>query len=601
MTLLVSILAALLSAGPGDAERLSRGDTLPNHLYLEQIRALPVQYEGRWSPLDTVARDVVRQVTGRTRFEGRDPVLTLLAWTFDPQEWSRRPLIPVGDAALRRELRLPAAQTVFSYDDLVGDDYLLSLIDAAANEEPGRKPDPLQAKVRDLNERLVLLQEVFGGEAIRPVPDAEQVLGRWLSIGAAARRDPELLRPAVAAWADLQKAFLADEGPGFASAAERLRTAVAALPAAFKPDPRLIRTELFYNRIHPFGVAWKWMIGGAVLTGIANLIRRRWFDVVTAVVLLTGFAILTYGLWLRWQIAGRLPAANMFESLLLLSWGMGTFAIVAAFVFPYRIVPLMASAMAALALVLADVLLDPAIRPIPPLLQDTIWMSIHVPIIMVSYSVLALGVMLAHGQVLVMATVPRSRGLAATIDALHYWYIHVGSILLLAGIMTGSMWAASSWGRYWGWDPKEVWSLVAFLGYMAILHVRIDLERRSPGMYAIGAVLLVGLFAVVVPLLAPITPTRLLALIGAAAAIVVFATTRGPFAAAVKSILAFWLIIMTYLGVNFVLGTGLHSYGFGTGAVVSWMFWIAGLDLALVSLCAIVYLVHSRRTALAMR
>ena len=71
-----------------------------------------------------------------------------------------------------------------------------------------------------------------------------------------------------------------------------------------------------------------------------------------------------------------------------------------------------------------------------------------------------------------------------------YWYIHVGSILLIAGILTGSIWAASSWGRYWGWDPKEVWSLVAFLAYMAILHARFDrqigelrrrgLERSSP-------------------------------------------------------------------------------------------------------------------------
>ena len=102
---------------------------------------------------------------------------------------------------------------------------------------------------------------------------------------------------------------------------------------------------------------------------------------------------------------------------------------------------------------------------------------------------------------------------------LQYFYIHVGSILLVAGILTGSMWAASSWGRYWGWDPKEVWSLVAFLAYMAILHARAE---------------------------------RLI----------------GNFGVAAWSIAAFQTILMTYLGVNFVLSAGLHSYGFGDSSVV---------------------------------
>ena len=54
-----------------------------------------------------------------------------------------------------------------------------------------------------------------------------------------------------------------------------------------------------------------------------------------------------------------------------------------------------------------------------------------------------------------------------------YWYMFVGSIFLVAGIITGSMWAASSWGRYWGWDPKETASLVTWLIYSAYLHARI--------------------------------------------------------------------------------------------------------------------------------
>jgi cytochrome c biogenesis factor len=92
------------------------------------------------------------------------------------------------------------------------------------------------------------------------------------------------------------------------------------------------------------------------------------------------------------------------------------------------------------------------------------------------------------------------------------------------------MWAASSWGRYWGWDPKEVWSLVAFLAYMAILHARFDLQIRD-------------------------------------------------FGVAVGSIAAFWAILMTYLGVNFVLASGLHSYGFGSSSLVNAMAGIAAVEI----------------------
>jgi ABC-type transport system involved in cytochrome c biogenesis permease subunit len=156
------------------------------------------------------------------------------------------------------------------------------------------------------------------------------------------------------------------------------------------------------------------------------------------------------------------------------------------------------------------------------------------------------------------------------------------------------MWAASSWGRYWGWDPKEVWSLIAFLGYLAILHVRINRERGRWWAWSIGLILGVALFVIVVPRLSPLTSGKILALAGTAIAMVVFVVSYGRFATALKSVLCFWLIIMTYVGVNYVLGIGLHSYGFGTGAVVRHLFLVGGIDLALVLVCCAIYIVRRR-------
>jgi len=143
------------------------------------------------------------------------------------------------------------------------------------------------------------------------------------------------------------------------------------------------------------------------------------------------------------------------------------------------------------------------------------------------------------------AAAPGRGDLIAATDHLHHRFIQVGVILLTAGIVTGSMWGSASWGRYWGWDPKEVWSLIALLGYVAILHAR------------------------------------------ATGWIRVFGT-------ALCSTLAFWLIVMAYLGVNYVLGIGLHSYAFGKGSVVRWLLIFGCVQLALTGGVVAVYV--TRRT-----
>jgi len=222
----------------------------------------------------------------------------------------------------------------------------------------------------------------------------------------------------------------------------------------------------------------------------------------------------------------------MYESMLFLAWGVGFFAVIAYGLLRNKTVVLNAAIMAALTMAMTDLLpIDRFIHPVPPVLAGTPWLAIHVPIIMVAYSVLALGLVIAHMQIGFTIFKPRAFEVIARMSELLYWYMFVGSILLIAGIFTGSMWAASSWGRYWGWDPKEVWSLVAFLAYMAILHAK-------------------------------------------------HAGYLARFGIAAVSILAFQTIIMTYLGVNFVLTTGMHSYGMGDSPVVMWMVIVALAETA---------------------
>jgi len=588
--LTIAIVTTLLSA-------LSSEARLPVSLDLDPVRAIPVQHDGRLPPLDTLARDTVESITGRAFYQGRDPVLWLLAWTFDPQTWQQVPLISIPNVEVRTKLMLPGSREVFSYEELVSEKTQRSLEACSSGIGVGTKMDPIQAKFNDLQKKLLLLARVFHGQMIRLVPDPDAPIGEWRPIAAAKQDAPIESSSVQDAWVTLKKAFLTDDGFGFASASQRLTTALAALPAAYRPEPRLIATELRYNRLKFFRTAWMVMAVGVLLAAIALWVRRQWYDALVVLVSLAGFGILTYGLWLRWQIAGRIPAANMFESLLFLSWGTGAFSILGMISLRNRIVPLNALAIGALALVLADCLpIDAYIRPIPPVLLDTVWMSIHVPVMMVSYSVLSLAALLAHVQLIGMAIAPARRAWANAIDVLHCRYIQIGSLLLAAGIITGSMWAASSWGRYWGWDPKEVWSLVALLGYLAILHVRLERKKVSLTSCGLAIVSTAALLIILATKFAPLSGKTGLVLTVAGIYILVFVLMRGVFATAIKSIFAFWLIIMTYIGVNYVLGAGLHSYGFGTGTVIHHLSRIAGLELVLIVVCSITYLARQGTT-----
>jgi cytochrome c-type biogenesis protein CcsB len=491
----------LLSALPASSVRAA---TLPDAATVETLRGLAVQHDGRTMPLDTMAREAVRKVCGRAGWDGADPVAIVLGWAFAPDDWAHVPMVKTGRANLLAAAGLPAGASRMSYDDLVSTQKLLDLFHAAHDKQRAdQKLNKVEEHALDLEERLVTVQNFFTHEAFRVLPAADPV---------AAWGVPEGLRTP----ADL-----------VAAAGRVLAQAPNSIPSS-----AAIGREITYNRVRPSRLAWWILVPSTLLAVLAWQRPNRVWKLLAPLGLAAGFAVMTWGIAVRWQVAGRIPASNMYESMLFLGWGVGLFALVASAILRNRLVVFNATAMSALTMVLVDRLpIDPFVHPMPPVLSGTPWLAIHVPIIMVSYSVLTLGVLVAHMQVgLTIAGKGRSPQ-ALHMNDLLYWYMHVGSILLIAGILTGSIWAASSWGRYWGWDPKEVWSLVAFLAYMAILHGRFD---------------------------------RII----------------GPFGVAVASIAAFWTILMTYIGVNFVLAAGLHSYGFGSSGVVRTMGAILVLEIA---------------------
>lgn len=491
---LLAGLAMLALARPAAAapDEVTKAD-------LDALRRLPVQHDGRLMPLDTWARENVWKITGRRQWQGRDAVAVAAGWLANPQAAANEPVIALDDAEVAAAIGLAGA-THAALVQVARSPQFGQLLREASEKEARNEPRRgVLADVEKVYERAQRMGDLIS-VGVRPVPVGGPAEARW-------NPPPQPGLPGLLALA---------RGPrleGWPSAAAMDR-------------------EVSYNATRPSRIAWIVLVAALAAAIAGWRTRNRKLDAAAAVLLVAGFGVMTWGLGTRWAVGGRVPASNMYESMLFLAWGVGLFALIALVFIRNRLVLVNASAGATLTMLLVDLLpMDGFIHPMPPVLTGTPWLAIHVPIIMVSYAVLALGVIIAHMQIAFGALAPKREDLIEKMADLNYWYTMVGSILLIAGILTGSIWAASSWGRYWGWDPKEVWSLVAFLAYMAILHGRSD---------------------------------RLL----------------GRFGVAAWSIIAFQTILMTYLGVNYVLGTGLHAYGFGDSPIVIWMVLIALAEIA---------------------
>ncbi len=366
--------------------------------------------------------------------------------------------------------------------------------------------------------------------------DGEPFL-RVSETGAEAGAEP--VRDAMRAFGEAYRAGAPLEAPA-AALADAVLTA-GTLPEA---DARAIDLELFYNAHKPWRMTAVAYTLAIIAFGASRLFFRRPLVIAAILLGLWGVGEHLLGIGLRVGILQRAPVSNTYESLL---W-MGLVAIgigLVAQLFNRKAYYLFAGVCAALLSVLFAMLvpIEQQTNALPAVLRSNYWLIVHVLTIVASYGILLVASVLGH--VYLFRTAILGQRLEQDPDDLlptthpltiqTYRCLQIGLFLLTAGTILGGVWAADSWGRFWGWDPKETWALISIVIYFAVLHARY-----------IGWIREFGLAAC--------------------------------------SILSFAAIVWTFYGVNYVMATGLHSYGFGSGGEV-WVLLYAILEVVFLVAC----------------
>ena len=546
-TIPVLLLILFMSGLTGvNAQKLVADKTVAN----EFGKVLVQDQKGRTKPLFTLSNDILRKVTRENEFEGLTSMQVFLGLYFDFNNWKDVPLIRISNGDLQKKLGISGKFASFSnLVNLEGNGaYKISdEVNAAYAKAPGER-SKMDKEIMKIDERINIVYMIYKGDFLKLFP-LKNGTHDWGSpqeaLQKAVSKDDSLylksIIPVLEEALQTNNIASARQVSGSIGAYQK-RFSQYALPSESKTNAELLYYKLgIFERLFPFYAT----IGLIMLIGLITMVIRgkketSLFVKVLGWLLFAGFLFHTLGLGLRWYIAGHSPMSNGYESMIFISW----VTLVAGFIFSRKSAfALSATAvLASMTLMVAHLsFMDPEITNLVPVLKSY-WLTLHVSVITGSYGFLGLGAILGL-ITLILLSLSNDRNrerISNTIDELtviNYKTLTLGLYFLTIGTFLGAVWANESWGRYWGWDPKETWSLITIIIYSIVIH-----SRLIPGMKDIFTFNLLSLFA-------------------------------------------FSSVLMTYFGVNYYL-SGLHSYASGDSVPVPSFVYVTVIVLAALSFLA---------------
>lgn len=498
---------------------------------------------GRFEPVNTLASEVIRKISKKNRIDGLNAEQVFLSMIIDPQKWEETPIIKVGNPDLIREIGASGKYASFAnFLDARGQYKLRKKVQDAYSRKPANRT-AYDKEIISVDERVNISYMIFTGEFLKLFPDPKNSNHAWYHPKEPIHvqgEDSLFIKKSILMLSQAMKSHDYDSADMYINGIKKYQNTYG---KEVIPSKTKIKTEILYNNINIFKKLFPYylLIGFILIIAlVAKIITPKmsikWLFRIAFAILSIAFLMHTIGLGARWYIAGRAPWSNGFESMTYVAWA----CLLSGFLFTRKSKFALAatSILAGLTLFVAHLSwMNPEITNLVPVLKSY-WLTIHVAIITGSYGFLALATIL--GMLSLFLMVLKNKKNETRIDTtvvelsrISEMTMIIGLYSLTIGTILGGVWANESWGRYWGWDPKETWALVSVLVYSFVLHM-----RYIPGLKSI-------------------------------------------FTFNLASVWAYSSIIMTYFGVNYYLA-GLHSYAKGDPVPIpSWVYYTVGILIVL--------------------
>nr|WP_228155833.1 cytochrome c biogenesis protein CcsA [Aliarcobacter skirrowii] len=485
---------------------------------------------GRMQPLATLNRQIVQKLSGRSTFLGMNSDQIILGMLSRPDFWKDVKILKINTPKLKKLLNIPVEEKYISFSEVFNQkgEYIIAKEAEAALLTKPIERGTFEKDIIKLDEKLNIIYSVFNGSLLNIFPkfyENETIDDnyKWYSPLEAIQNFSGQNQVAISQLVGgLLNSVAEYDWVESDKYVELIAMYQEKAGASVIPSSSKINAEILFNKLDLFfNLTLVYLLLGFVMLVVSFVLifnpnfKAQKTTKTLFMILAVVFAVQTFAMGYRWYISGHAPWSDTYESMLYISWS----AVFAGVMFFRRSLLALSSAviMAAIFMFTAHLTeIDPQITNLVPVLKSY-WLTIHVSILTASYGFFGLSAILGF-LTLIMFIFRKNRphldDIIKHVSAINEISLIVGLVFITVGNFLGGVWANESWGRYWGWDPKETWSYVSIIVYAIVVHLRF-----------------------IKPL-------------------------NNPYTLATASLLAFSSIMMTYLGVNYYL-SGLHSYATG--------------------------------------
>ncbi|WP_455634058.1 cytochrome c biogenesis protein CcsA [Parabacteroides sp.] len=529
------LVAALLSVGglraqgaaaPEMKEAIQKYTISPEHA--AKFGALPIQsVSGRMLPINTFSSEVLRKLHKSDRFGSLSSDQFLLSLLAMPDMWIRVPFIALSNRELAAYYDLTDKECAYiEVFDSHGRYKLQEKLDEAYNKMPAERTR-FDKDLIKLDEQVNIFHQLINCQLLNLFPKEDDPDHKWYAPGddlSVFSGKDSMFVSRIMGWylSEVQEGLKSGDWEKADEVVGMIHTYQQAKNKALDIRPEKIEAEIKYNRMDVFRQCKKGylILGGLLLVfAFAALFKPEKWVVYTTWVLGLGilavFLFHMYGMGMRWYIAGYAPWSNSYETMVYVAWA----TVLAGLLFARR-----STLTFALATLFGGIILfvsglswmDPQINPLVPVLKSP-WLMFHVAVIVGAYGFFGISCLIGLTNLVMMSVSGEKNSVTlkervrelSIVNEMSLW---IGLALMTIGTFLGAVWANESWGRYWGWDPKETWALITVVLYAVVTHLRLIPRRDSLWLFNLA------------------------------------------------SVLAFYSVLMTFFGVNYFL-SGMHSYG----------------------------------------
>lgn len=527
--LALAIPSLQLNAKPDTAPMLDailKYSVSPEHA--EKFGALPIQsMNGRMVPVNTFSSEILRKIHKEDKFAGLNSDQFLLSLLAMPDMWMRIPLIANGNKELTDYYALSG--DICAYIDVFdsnGQYKLQERLEEAYHKMPSEQ-NRFDKDLIKLDEKVNILHQLFNHQMLNLFPKEDDPNHKWYASGddlSAFSGQDSMFVSRIMEWylGEVQNALQSRDWSKADEVLGMITTYQNAKNKTIDIDPKKLRAELKYNKLEIFRYSkiFYLILGGLslVLAFLAMFNTRKWMRWAKWILVASVVAVYLYqtaGMGIRWYIAGYAPWSNSYETMVYVAWATVTGGLI--FLRKSGMTFALATLFGGIILFVSGLnWMDPQINPLVPVLKSP-WLMFHVAVIVAAYGFFGISCLIGLTNLILMSfgRVKKEDILISRMKELsliNEMSLHVGIALMTIGTFLGAIWANESWGRYWGWDPKETWALITVLVYAIITHMRMIKKCQSYWLF--------------------------------------------NFASAI----AIASVLMTFFGVNYFL-SGMHSYG----------------------------------------